>query len=116
VSGAKLECQTNNRRIKCDVDGKALALEVPGAKPDCQYREKPKREGYLIKNVNKHAGPNPTIVKIVKRHTGPTKRLHGATMGNDRKAPTERVRKGKLLESAADKGKLQWSTSEKGKL
>jgi hypothetical protein len=28
VSGAKLECQTNNRRIKCDVDGKALALEV----------------------------------------------------------------------------------------
>jgi hypothetical protein len=35
---------------------------------------------------------------------------------NDRKAPTERVRKGKLLESAAEKGKLQWSTSEKGKL
>jgi hypothetical protein len=30
-----------------------------------------------MKNVNRHAGPNPTIVKIVKRHTGPTKRLHG---------------------------------------
>jgi hypothetical protein len=73
-----------------------------------------------MKNVNRHAGPNPTIVKIVKRHTGPTKRLHGGCMvqpwENDRKAPTEGVRKGKLLESAEEKGKLQWSTSEKGKI
>jgi hypothetical protein len=63
-------------------------------------------------------------MQIVKRHAGPTV----ASMGSDdvvhqrpweygRKAPTERLRKGKLLDrERLREGKLQRSASERGKL